>query len=77
MPHPLDLNYELLKAGLSHLDKRGDEFGVIQTYLKSTEPQWRKIEIQDVWAVDREGEVVSSGPVGLLPSHPLSPLSTE
>ena len=57
MSHPLDVNYELLKAQLDHLDRTQPEFKTIERYLQSTQPVWRKLEIMDVWSVNREGEV--------------------
>ena len=57
MPHPLDMNYELLKTDLTVLDKKSSEFGVIEKYLQSTEPHYRKLMILDVWRVDRHNIV--------------------
>ncbi len=57
MPHPFDVNYESLKANLVHLEKTGDEFAVLEKYLKATAPQYRKLEILDVWKMDRDGAV--------------------
>ena len=57
MPHPLDLNYELLKTDLALLDKKSHEFGVIEKYLRSTEPHYRRLEVLDVWRVDRHNVV--------------------
>lgn len=57
VPHPLDVNYKLLKAKLQHLDKSQEQYAVIEKYLRVTEPHWRKLKILDVWEVDREGEV--------------------
>ena len=63
VPHPLDVNYELLKAELQHVDKGKEKFAMIEKYLKATEPQWRRLQILDVWEVNREGEVGRSMPV--------------
>ena len=57
MPHPLDLNYELLKADLSLVDRGSDEYKIIEKYLRSTEPGYTKLQIIDVWKVDRHGVV--------------------
>ena len=57
MPHPLDLNYELLKASLSVVDQSSDEFKLIEKYLRATESGYRKLQIIDVWRVDRHGVV--------------------
>ena len=39
------------------MDKKDEEFGVLEKYLRATEPQWRKLEILDVWKVDRDKAV--------------------
>ena len=57
MPHPLDLNYELLKANLAVVERSSDEFKVIEKYLRATEPGYTKLQIIDVWKVDRHGVV--------------------
>ena len=57
MPHPLDVNYESLKAKLTHIKKEEEEFSVIEKYLAATGPSWRHVEILDIFRVDREGEV--------------------
>ena len=57
MPHPLDLNYELLKANLAVVDRSSGEFKVIEKYLRATEPGYTKLQIIDVWKVDRHGVV--------------------
>ena len=56
-PHPLDVNYESLKAGLSHVKEEEEEYDVIEKYLTATKPSWRKAQLLDVFRVDREGEV--------------------
>ncbi|CAI8044263.1 Protein mono-ADP-ribosyltransferase PARP3 [Geodia barretti] len=55
IPHPLDINYESLKAKLSHIKKEEDEYQVVHKYIKAT-ATWRKVELLDVFRVDREGE---------------------
>lgn len=57
VPHPLDANYVSLKAKLEHVEKTDPDYKIINTYLKSTEPTYRKLEIIDVWRVDRAEEV--------------------
>ena len=57
MPHPLDMNYELLKTDLTVLDKKSSEFSVIVKYLQSTEFRYQKLKIVDVWRVDRHNIV--------------------
>jgi poly [ADP-ribose] polymerase len=55
VPHPLDLNYELLKADLSVVDRSSDEYKVIERNLRST--SYSNLNIIDVWRVDRNGVV--------------------
>lgn len=55
MPHPLDLNYEFLKADLSVVDRSSDEYKVIERNLRST--SYSNLNIIDVWKVDRNGVV--------------------
>ena len=57
MPHPLDVNYQGLKATLTHLKKEEEEYDIIQQYLAATGPTWHNVQILDVFRVDREGEV--------------------
>ena len=38
-------------------EEREREYDVIKKYLSATAPMWRNVELQDVWRVDREGEV--------------------
>ncbi|KAG9471474.1 protein mono-ADP-ribosyltransferase PARP3 [Eleutherodactylus coqui] len=56
VPHPLDVDYELLKCQLNLLDAKTDEYKVIDTYVKNTGPTYRKLKILNVWKVDRETE---------------------
>ncbi|XP_078001160.1 protein mono-ADP-ribosyltransferase PARP3-like [Glandiceps talaboti] len=61
VPHPLDVNYELLKCGLTHMDKGEKEYKVIQKYLDATKCNYgfwggSGLKILDVWEVDRDGE---------------------
>ena len=58
VPHPLDTNYELLKAKLEHVKKTDNEYKLIEKYLNSTRPTYRNLQIIDVWRVDRAGEVM-------------------
>ena len=57
VPHPLDANYALLKCKLEHLPSSEKEFSVIEQYFKSTAPTWSKLQLTDIWRMDREGEV--------------------
>ncbi len=49
--------YESLKADLVHVEKTSAEYTVLEKYLSVTAPQWKKLEILDVWKVDRDGAV--------------------
>ena len=55
MPHPLDLNYELLKADLSVVDCSSEEYKIIEKNLRST--GYPHLHLIDVWRVDRKGVV--------------------
>ena len=55
MPHPLDLNYELLKADLSVVDRSSEEYKIIEKNLRST--GYPHLHLIDVWRVDRNGVV--------------------
>ena len=46
-----------MKAKLEHVKKEDADYKLIETYLKETEPSYRKLEIVDVWRVNRDGEV--------------------
>lgn len=46
-----------MKAKLEHVKKEDTDYKLIETYLKETEPSYRKLEIVDVWRVNRDGEV--------------------
>lgn len=63
MDHPLDLNYQSLKAKLTHVKEEEEEYDIIQKYLAAT---GRSVQILDVFRVDREGEV-SGLPVRWIP----------
>ncbi|KAE8611964.1 hypothetical protein XENTR_v10012650 [Xenopus tropicalis] len=56
VPHPLDVDYELLKCDLSLLDTSTEEYKVIKTYVENTGPTYRTLKIQNVWCVNRETE---------------------
>ena len=55
-PHPDDVNYDLLKCKLELLDKKSEEFKVIENYTNQTSRSWHQVEIMNVWKVDRENE---------------------
>ncbi|CAF0826452.1 unnamed protein product [Rotaria sordida] len=54
-PHPYDVNYDLLKCSLEHVDANSDEFKTIKKYTENTQG-YRKCKIIDVWRVGREGD---------------------
>ncbi|KAM3914167.1 protein mono-ADP-ribosyltransferase PARP3 [Leptodactylus fuscus] len=56
VPHPLDVDYQLLKCQLSLLDPKSEEYKVIDTYVKCTGPNYCRLKILNVWSVDREAE---------------------
>lgn len=56
VPHPLDQNYLLLKCNLSLMAKASKTYKVIQKYLDETGQSGRKLQLLNVWEVDREKE---------------------
>ncbi|OCT85690.1 poly(ADP-ribose) polymerase family member 3 L homeolog isoform X1 [Xenopus laevis] len=56
VPHPLDVDYGLLKCDLSLLDTKSEEYKVINTYVKNTGPSYSPLKILNVWSVNREKE---------------------
>ncbi|XP_075039916.1 protein mono-ADP-ribosyltransferase PARP3-like [Mixophyes fleayi] len=56
VPHPLDVDYQLLKCELNLLDSKSKEHKVIDKYVKQTGPTYRHLKILNVWRVDRENE---------------------
>jgi poly [ADP-ribose] polymerase len=56
LPHELDRNYAALKNELRLLDKKSDEFKILDKYMKTTSAGWFKGSILEVWCLDREGE---------------------
>ncbi|XP_023562124.1 poly [ADP-ribose] polymerase 3 isoform X2 [Octodon degus] len=56
VPHPLDRDYQLLKCQLELLDSEAPEYKVIQTYLEQTSSTHRRLALQHIWKVNREGE---------------------
>ncbi|KAK8753415.1 hypothetical protein OTU49_004398 [Cherax quadricarinatus] len=53
--HPLLEKYEMLECVLSLLDKKSEEFKMLQTYSTAC-PNTRKGPLLDAWRVDRKGE---------------------
>ncbi|KAM5148937.1 protein mono-ADP-ribosyltransferase PARP3 [Mantella aurantiaca] len=56
VPHPLDVDYELLKCQLNLLDPKSEEHKVIDKYVTNTGPTYRKLKILNVWHVARDTE---------------------
>ncbi|KAL8585846.1 hypothetical protein ACOMHN_040071 [Nucella lapillus] len=58
VPHPLDVDYELLKTKLGLVDPKSKEFKTLQKYFLETKPTggWRKLSLNHIWTVDRDGE---------------------
>ena len=56
IPYPADSHYASLKAKLSLVDKKTDDFKKIQNYFDKTERPPGGAKIFDVWQVDRNGE---------------------
>lgn len=55
--HPLDVNYNLLKCDLEHLDPKSKEFKVLQTYTENTKCSgWRPVTIKHIWKMNRHTE---------------------
>ncbi|PIK56560.1 putative poly [Apostichopus japonicus] len=53
VPHPLDVQYALLKCGLEYVLPKSAKFEIIDAYVKATgNPK----ELMNVWKVDRHGE---------------------
>ncbi|KAK3601615.1 hypothetical protein CHS0354_027865 [Potamilus streckersoni] len=55
VPHPLDVNYRLLKCKLELLTPKSKEFKILETYTKKTKSQHGP-KIKYIWRVDRDGE---------------------
>lgn len=53
MPHPLDVNYGKLKADLRTLPKTSKDFKLIEKYLKNTGSTHQKLQIEEIFEVDR------------------------
>ncbi|XP_071784252.1 protein mono-ADP-ribosyltransferase PARP3-like [Asterias amurensis] len=55
-PNPLDVNYDLLKCKLEHVNPKSEEHKIISTYIENTKNSWRKEKLLNVWTVSRHGE---------------------
>lgn len=56
VPHPLDAKYGLLQSDMELVDKKSQEFKILEKYLNATQGGWSKPQILDVWKVSRHGE---------------------
>lgn len=56
IPHPADQDYTSLNCKLSLLDKKSDNFKIIEKYLTQTKCSYRAPKILNVWEIDRETE---------------------
>ncbi|CAF0727904.1 unnamed protein product [Didymodactylos carnosus] len=54
-PHPYDVNYGALRCSLELVDKKSNEFKIIDEYTNNTQG-YRKCKIENVWRVGREFE---------------------
>ena len=57
VPHPFDVNYQSLNARLTHISPEESVYKTIKQYVDATGSTFRKLEILDVWEVDRQTEV--------------------
>uniref|UniRef100_A0A8B8BUJ9 Poly [ADP-ribose] polymerase n=1 Tax=Crassostrea virginica TaxID=6565 RepID=A0A8B8BUJ9_CRAVI len=57
-PHPLDIDYNLLKCELKLLDPKSKEYKILETYTKETGNKggWRVPKIKHIWSMRRDGE---------------------
>lgn len=53
--HPLDANYDVLKADVEPLDKKSKEYKIIEKYSNQT-MGYRKAVLQEVFKITRHGE---------------------
>jgi len=56
VPHPLDVAYEKLNNTLELVPKNSAEFKMISTYLNETKSSYSKLEIIDVFKLNRQAE---------------------
>lgn len=72
--NPLDSHYKQLKTDIEVLDKTSKEFEMIQQYVKNTHAKTHMqydLEIEDVFAVKRQGEEQRFKPFKKLPNRKL------
>ncbi|XP_066470308.1 protein mono-ADP-ribosyltransferase PARP3 [Tiliqua scincoides] len=56
VPHPLDKDYDLLRCELTLVDPSSEDFKLIKTYVEKTGCTYRKLQILNIWKVNRDGE---------------------
>jgi poly [ADP-ribose] polymerase len=56
VPYPADSHYETLKADLSPIGTKTQEYKVVEKYFNETKSSGSSSKLLDVWSVDREGE---------------------
>lgn len=57
--NPIDCHYEQLKADIETIDRKSDEFELLQNYVKNTHAATHanyELEIEDIFKVSRKGE---------------------
>lgn len=56
VPHPLDVNYSLLKTKLEYVRTSDQEHKLLEEYIENTGGAFPKQNLMGIWRVDREGE---------------------
>ncbi|XP_061473900.1 protein mono-ADP-ribosyltransferase PARP3 [Rhineura floridana] len=56
VPHPLDKDYGLLKCDLTLVDPSSEDYKLIVNYTEKTGCDYRKLQVLNIWKVNREGE---------------------
>ncbi|KAJ6667722.1 hypothetical protein lerEdw1_016043 [Lerista edwardsae] len=56
VPHPLDRDYALLRCELTLVDPSSEDYKLIETYVNKTGSSYQKLQILNIWKVNRDGE---------------------
>uniref|UniRef100_A0A670ILM4 Poly [ADP-ribose] polymerase n=1 Tax=Podarcis muralis TaxID=64176 RepID=A0A670ILM4_PODMU len=56
VPHPVDKDYGLLKCELTLVDPSSEDYKLIVNYVEKTGCTYRKLQVLNIWKVNREGE---------------------
>ena len=56
VPYPADSHYDSLKANLSLVDTKSQEYKIVKKYFDETKNSSYSAKLLNVWNVDREGE---------------------